>query len=102
MTVAYSPYLLHHRPDLYLDPERFDPDRWTDPRAAHVPRGTYVPFGFGARKCIGDTFGLVEAALTLATIVARWHLEPAGDAPVGTEVNFVLRPRGLRIRITGR
>jgi pentalenene oxygenase len=98
-TVAYSPYLLHHRPDLYPDPERFDPDRWTDPPAS---RGAYVPFGLGARKCIGDTFGLTEAALALATIAARWHLEPAGDAPVGTEVNFVLRPRGLKIRVTAR
>jgi cytochrome P450 len=102
MTVVYSAYLLHHRPDLYQNPECFDPDRWIDLPAAHAQRGSYVPFGYGARKCIGDTFGLTEAALTLATIVARWHLEPEGDAPVGTEVNFVLRPRGLRIRLTGR
>jgi pentalenene oxygenase len=27
-TVAYSPYLIHHRTDLYADPEVFDPDRW--------------------------------------------------------------------------
>lgn len=33
-TVVYSPYLIHHRADLYDDPDRFDPDRWIDPKSA--------------------------------------------------------------------
>lgn len=98
-TVVYSPYLLHHRPDLHPDPERFDPDRWVDGQ----PRGgSFIPFSVGARKCIGDVFGLTEAALTLATIATRWHLEPATSAEVQPEANFVLRPQGLQIRITRR
>ncbi|MEV7716023.1 hypothetical protein [Streptomyces sp. NPDC088184] len=35
-SLVYSPYLIHHRPDLDTDPETFDPDRW-DPRRPHPP-----------------------------------------------------------------
>jgi cytochrome P450 len=60
-TIIVSPYLIHHHPDLYEHPDRFDPDRWL-PEAAHaIPRHAYIPFGGGARKCIGDTFALTEA-----------------------------------------
>ncbi|WP_197367996.1 cytochrome P450, partial [Streptomyces clavuligerus] len=68
--VIYSPYLIHHRADLYPDPERFDPDRWL----TEQPRDAYIAFGAGARKCIGYTYGLNDAALALATITHRWRL----------------------------
>ncbi|WP_262041697.1 cytochrome P450 [Streptomyces sp. Isolate_219] len=73
-SLAYSPYLIHHRPDLYTDPESFDPDRW-DPKRPQPPRHAFIPFATGARKCIGDTFAMAEATLALATITARWRLK---------------------------
>lgn len=73
-SLAYSPYLIHHRPDLYTDPETFDPDRW-DPKRPQPPRHAFIPFATGARKCIGDTFAMAEATLALATITARWRLK---------------------------
>ncbi|AZS75444.1 cytochrome P450 [Streptomyces lydicus] len=73
-SLAYSPYLIHHRPDLYNDPETFDPDRW-DPKRPQPPRHAFIPFATGARKCIGDTFAMAEATLALATITARWRLK---------------------------
>nr|WP_221468373.1 cytochrome P450 [Saccharopolyspora phatthalungensis] len=51
-TIAFSPYLIHHRRDLYPEPDRFDPDRWLNP----PDRSAYLPFGGSARKCIGDRF----------------------------------------------
>lgn len=70
-TVIYSPYLLHHRPDLYHDAEHFDPDRWG---AGDAQPGALIPFGDGHRKCIGDEFALVLMTLALATIASRWRL----------------------------
>lgn len=102
--VAFSPYLLHRRPDLYPDPERFDPDRWKTQADATVraPRGTLVPFGAGPRKCIGDTFATTEAALTLATIASRWRLRPTPDSHVRPAFSGTLTPRGLRMLPTFR
>jgi pentalenene oxygenase len=75
-TLVYRPYLIHRRPDLYPDPDRFDPDRWLHDHAAALPRGAFIPFGGDARKCIGDTFSMLEATLALASITARWRLDP--------------------------
>ncbi|MFF7888157.1 cytochrome P450 [Streptomyces sp. NPDC020794] len=103
-TVAYSPYLLHHQPDLYPDPERFDPDRWKTGEGATVraPRGTLVPFGAGPRKCIGDAFATTEATLALASIVARWRLRPTPDSHVRPVCGVTLMPQGLRMLPTFR
>lgn len=101
-TIVYSPYLLHHRPDLYRDPERFDPDRWDSQAATSLPRGGFVPFGAGARKCLGDDFGTTEAVLALAAITARWYLEPVSGRLVRAAPSLELKPRSLLLRLRGR
>ncbi|XXX81532.1 cytochrome P450 [Sorangium sp. So ce134] len=101
-TIAYSPYLIHHRPDLYPDPERFDPDRWDGTRRPPPPRDAFIPFGGGARKCIGDQFGTIEATLALATLAARWHLRALPGQLVRPAVSASLRPHGLRMRASRR
>ncbi|MEV7422104.1 cytochrome P450 [Streptomyces sp. NPDC091212] len=98
-TIVLSPYLLHRRPDLYNEPDRFDPDRWLD---GQPDRATYIPFGAGARKCIGDQFALTEAILALTAIVARWELTPVGDQPFQPKVETSLSSRGLNLRLSER
>ncbi|MEV7388142.1 cytochrome P450 [Streptomyces sp. NPDC091215] len=73
-TVLYSPYLLHHDPASFPDPERFDPDRWSPGRLTAEQRRAMMPFSAGNRKCVGDEFAMVEATLALATIAGRRRL----------------------------
>lgn len=98
-TLVYSPYLIHHRDDVYDQPERFDPDRWS---GVSPHPTTFVPFGGGARKCIGDQFGVLEATLTVATIVNRWTMASADRRPVRPVAALTLKPRQLRIRMASR
>ncbi|HSZ29668.1 MAG TPA: cytochrome P450, partial [Pseudonocardiaceae bacterium] len=100
--IVYSPYLLHHHPDLYERPDRFDPDRWLPEAAQVIPRHAYIPFGGGARKCIGDTFGFTEATLALATITTRWHLQPLSGQQIRPALAIALVPKGLRLRTIAR
>lgn len=100
--VVYCPYVVHHRGDLYPDPERFDPDRWAEPKAKALPRGSWVPFGDGPRKCMGDEFAMAQAVLALASIAARWRLDPVAGAPVRPVARTVLAPRSLRMRVRDR
>jgi pentalenene oxygenase len=95
-----SPVSVHYRADTYADPDRFDPGRWSDGRDAGYPRGAFVPFGGGARKCVGETFGMTEAALALATIVSRWRFAPASRAPVRIARKIVLSPQAVRLVLT--
>jgi cytochrome P450 len=100
-TVVYSPYLIQHS-NLYHDAERFDPDRWDGRLAPPPPRGAFVAFSAGARKCLGDTFAITEATLTLAAIASRWRVRPIPGQVVRTAVDTTLRPRGLRMRVEAR
>ena len=101
-TVVYSPYLIQRRGDLYTDPENFDPDRWDSQNRAQPPRSAFITFGGGARKCIGDVFGITEAVLSVATIAARWNLHGLPDQRVRPVASIALVPGGLRLRVTGR
>lgn len=100
--LLYSPYLIQRRPDLYPDPDRFDPDRWPPGHPPTLSRSSFIAFGAGARKCIGDTFGMLEATLALATITARWQLDPVPGALTRPRARVSLRPHPLRMRLRRR
>ncbi len=93
---------IHRRPDLYPDPDRFDPSRFLGDREKELPRCGYLPFGAGPRICIGNHFALMEAHLLLATMVgkARLDLLP-GAPPVAADPLVTLRPRGgIRMQVS--
>jgi cytochrome P450 len=100
--LAYSPYLIHRREDLYPHPDRFDPDRWLSDHTTHLRRGAFIPFGGGARKCIGETFAMLEATLVLATITARWQVNPLPGINTQPRPGATLRPYPLRMQLRRR
>jgi cytochrome P450 len=92
--VMLSPYLTHRSKEVWPEPERFDPDRFTAERSAERPRFAYFPFAGGPRQCIGSEFALTEATLMLTTIVRRFRLELASQREVVPQPVTTLRPRG--------
>jgi cytochrome P450 len=73
--IAY-PGLNHRLPELWTDPLKFDPDRFTEPRNEHKRhRYAYSPFGGGAHKCIGMVFGQLEIKTILHRLLRRYQLE---------------------------
>ncbi len=91
MTVFLAPLLLHRRKDNFPDPDKFDPDRWL---GAEPPPFAYVPFGAGARRCIGEDFARHEAAIVLRTLLQRFSFTPAPGPPVRVAPLVTLRPAG--------
>ena len=91
-TVILPVYALHRHHMLWADPDRFDPDRFADPKA--IDRFAYLPFGDGPRTCIGANFALQEAVIILATLLARHRFGTvAGKAPKPVMI-LTLRPEG--------
>ncbi|MEU1193848.1 cytochrome P450 [Streptomyces sp. NPDC005859] len=88
--ILISPYVIHRIPEFFPHPETFDPDRWLPERAKDVTRGSYLPFGAGSRKCIGDVFGMTEATLALAALASRWRLRPVPGATVSPRAEMSL------------
>jgi cytochrome P450 len=79
VAVAPQIHLVHHREDLYPDPERFDPERFVGHR---VNPYEFLPFGGGARRCLGMAFALYEMKVVLARVFARSELRLASARPV--------------------
>jgi cytochrome P450 len=79
--ILIAPWLLHRHEKLWRDPAAFIPSRFMPP-AAPPDRFAYLPFGVGARVCIGAHFALVEATLALARIVAAFRVELLDPDPV--------------------
>ncbi|MFD8849772.1 cytochrome P450 [Streptomyces sp. NPDC059604] len=95
--VALSPYLLHRRPDLHPEPGTFAPDRWRD---TPPDRTAFLPFGAGARKCIGDRQGMDTVVTALAVIIRNWQLTPS--TVLSPRPRALLLPRGLRLQVRAR
>jgi cytochrome P450 len=71
--LAFSLYALHHDPDLYPHPDEFDVDRWLPEVERTRPRGAFMPFLEGNRKCLGHTFAWTELAVVVCTLAPRWR-----------------------------
>ncbi|MFC5720507.1 cytochrome P450 [Streptomyces gamaensis] len=100
--VIVSPYLLHHDPELFPDPEHFLPERWEPGRTSERARAAFIPFGAGNRKCIGDAFGMAEATVLLAVLTRSWRLRPAPGARVRVLARAPLAARGVVMRVEKR
>jgi len=101
--VFLIPFVIHRRPGLWPDPERFDPDRFTPDREAARPRFAYIPFGGGPRGCIGNQFAMVEAQLIVAAVARRYRIALVPGQTVRPEPLITLRPSpGIRARLEKR
>ena len=96
-------YVTHRHPRYFQNPERFDPERFTETAKKDRPQFAYFPFGGGARVCIGEHFAKMEATLVLASIAQRFRLSLVPGQAIVPEPKMTLRPRnGIRMRVEQR
>lgn len=72
-------YLLHHREDLYPQPEEFRPERFLERQYSAFE---FMPFGAGARRCVGYALAMYELKIVLGTLLTHYDLALAEDSPV--------------------
>jgi cytochrome P450 family 135 len=75
--IAPSIYLVHHREDVYPEPERFRPERFLE---QPVGKYTWIPFGGGYRACLGGYFAMHEIKTVLRTLALQARFEPVETA----------------------
>jgi cytochrome P450 len=102
-TVLMSQYITHRDSRFFPEPERFNPDRWTDETSTNLPRFSYFPFGSGPRACIGEPFAWTEGILAIATTARRWKTELESGHPIALKPLVTLRPKyGMRMKLIRR
>ena len=83
-------YALHHDPDAWQDPEKFDPERFRGPSKDAIHAFQFLPFGAGPRNCIGMRFALMEIKIALVKILLRYKFVQSPE----TQVPLIIHPGG--------
>ncbi|ABF42046.1 cytochrome P450 [Candidatus Koribacter versatilis Ellin345] len=97
-TVMMSQWVMHRSEEFWLDPLRFDPERFRPEAKAGRPKFAYFPFGGGGRQCIGEAFAWMEGALLLATLVQKYRFRLVAGQTFEPQSLITLRPRnGVRV-----
>ena len=101
--VSFAQWTVHRDARWYDAPEEFRPERWEGDLLKRNPKFAYFPFGGGPRQCIGNSFALMETALTLATIAQQYRFRLVEGHPVVPLASITLRPRyGIRVVMESR
>src|SRR4051812_48939053 len=96
--IVFTPIITHHLPDLYPEPEKFIPDRWTTLRPSPY---AYHPFGAGPRLCIGAPLATAVIRIALQRILTRFRLSavPGSDVSAHVESTMLFPTHGVPMQI---
>lgn len=99
--VAACIYLLHQREDLYPQPKLFNPERFLERQFSAYE---FMPFGGGARRCIGEALAVFEMKLVLTTILLQYQLQLADSQPeIPSRRGATLAPaKGVKMLLTAK
>ncbi|XP_034175979.2 putative cytochrome P450 6a20 [Osmia lignaria lignaria] len=96
-SVLIPVYGLHRDPDIYPDPDKFDPERFSEENIKTRHPYAYLPFGEGPRICIGLRFGLIQSKVAIISSLLRSKFKLAPDTPTSLEMkegSLILMAKG--------
>ncbi|MEZ4451390.1 MAG: cytochrome P450 [Nannocystaceae bacterium] len=93
-TVLLPIYVYHRHPELWSDPEAFNPDRFGAAESEGRHGFAFIPFGAGQRLCIGKELALLEGQSALVMMAQRFQFERLDDRPVRPLPTSNLTPQG--------
>jgi len=95
--VIVSPWLVHRNSKAWESPDKFLPERFI----GGTPQLGYLPFGAGARLCIGKEMARLEGSMILAHLAKNWQITAIHNEPVPIDASVTLRPvGGMPVRIS--
>ena len=87
-----SSFFTHHDGREWSNPDVFDPDRWLSESREQCPHGSYVPFGWAPKSCIGANLGLGELILMAHLLSTRYRLQVSEPERAKMAIASVIRP----------
>lgn len=99
--VCAAPPVTHRIPELFPNPEVFDPDRFLPERGEDKNLNAYQPFGGGKHKCSGNAFALFQIKAIFAVLLQRFEFElvDSPDSYVDNYLSTIVQPKSpCRVR----
>ncbi len=101
--VTLAIYAMHRNPQIFENPDVFDPERFSPEKEKQIPRYAYLPFGAGPRVCIGNSFAMMEARLLLATMVQQADISLVSGQKIEPMQLVTVRPaNGMAVTVAMR
>ncbi|KAI1391905.1 cytochrome P450 4F8 [Hypoxylon trugodes] len=112
--VSISPYLTHHDPANFSNPDQWTPDRWISQEGGIVQLDQkqglkYIPFGAGSHRCVGEKMAAIVASRALSTLIRNYNVEWANGEPRSEVTDFDFGKLGTpwlkgdtRVKVTKR
>lgn len=92
--ILISPYLMHHHPEFWPDPDRFDPERFSKSNSEAIKKaqkeGYYIPFSAGPRICTGKPMAMIECMLIVALVAQKYEVSLKEGHTVTPKGGFTL------------
>ncbi|XP_078001010.1 cytochrome P450 3A29-like [Glandiceps talaboti] len=105
MVINVAVYAIHHNPEIYPEPERFDPERFTKEEKEKRHPYAWLPFGAGPRNCIGMRFGLLEAKIGLVHAFKNFTFEPCAETEIPPKLGkagMLMPEAGIKLKVRPR
>ena len=77
LRVHFSEYVMQMDPEVWPEPKKFNPERWSD--GFNPPAFSYLPFWTGSRGCLGKHLAMMLMKLTLSVLSKNFEMTQAFD-----------------------
>ncbi|KAM4642206.1 cytochrome P450 4B1-like [Discoglossus pictus] len=99
--IGLSIYAIHKNPEVWKDPEVFDPQRFSPENSSNRHSHAFLPFAAGPRNCIGQNFAMNEMKVAVALTLNRFELElDLANPPIKIPQLVLKSKNGIHVRLT--
>ncbi|XP_022343180.2 cytochrome P450 3A13-like [Crassostrea virginica] len=105
LDVTISIYALHRNAEVWEEPEKFDPDRFSEERLTPSQKKNFLPFGLGPRDCFGKEFAVLEVKLALVHLLQQYEVSTLPETeypPLLEKGNFSKAENGIKLKFSER
>ncbi|GAV06315.1 hypothetical protein RvY_16329 [Ramazzottius varieornatus] len=94
-------YAIQHDPEYWPEPDRFNPDRFSEENKHKIVPFTFLPFGQGPRNCVGMRFAIYEIKMVIVSILKRYRMVSTSRTvmPVTQDVGLAIPKNPLWLNV---